>query len=123
MQKIFWRPGKRCFPDSMTLFLKIERWNAEKDGELSEQALRRKLETLGFSSNRYVYPPGTYFGTHTHEIDKMDAVLSGEFRITMESGAVVLGPGDAIHVPRGARHSAEVIGDEPVISLDGVKKR
>jgi quercetin dioxygenase-like cupin family protein len=33
----------------------------------------------------------------------------------------VLGPGDWVEVPRGAIHSAAVIGDEPVVSLDAIK--
>jgi len=101
--------------------VKIERWNPEKDGPLSEKALRQKLETLGYRATQYVYPPGTYVPTHAHEIDKMDAVLSGQFRISMGGGSVVPGPGDAVHVPRGVEHSAKVVSDETVVSLDGVK--
>lgn len=101
--------------------MNIERWNPENDGPLNEPALRNKLERLGYRVSRYVYPPGTYFATHTHEVDKMDAVLSGRFRITMGGKSVVLGPGDAVEVPRGAGHSAEVIGNETVVSLDAVK--
>jgi hypothetical protein len=33
----------------------------------------------------------------------------------------VLGPGDWIEVARGVRHSATVIGNEPVVSLDALK--
>ncbi len=51
----------------------------------------------------------------------MDAVLSGQFRISMGGGSVVLGPGDAVHVPRGVEHSAKVVSDETGVSLDGVK--
>jgi mannose-6-phosphate isomerase-like protein (cupin superfamily) len=51
----------------------------------------------------------------------MDAVVSGKFRITIADSSVVLGPGDALHVPRGTPHSAEVVGGVPVVSLDGVK--
>jgi len=102
--------------------MKIEHWNPDKDGPLNEPTLRKKLERLGYRVSRYVYPPGTYFATHTHEVDKMDAVLSGQFRITMGGKSVVLGPGDAVEVPLGAEHSAEVIGDETVVSLDAVKR-
>jgi quercetin dioxygenase-like cupin family protein len=91
------------------------------DGALNEPALRRKLERFGFSVSRYVYPPGTCFPPHTHNIEKMDAVLAGRFRISMGDEQIVLGPGDALVVPRGAEHSAEVVGSEPVISLDAVK--
>ena len=100
--------------------MKIERWNAEKDGVLSEQAMRRKLEQLGYQVTRYAYSPGTFFPSHTHATDKIDAVLSGSFRISMGKDSIVLRAGDFIHVPRGAEHSAEVIGDDPVVSLDAV---
>ncbi|HET7442756.1 MAG TPA: cupin domain-containing protein [Terriglobales bacterium] len=102
--------------------MKVERWDPEDDETLSEQTLRRKLEKLGYRVNRYVYSVGTRFPVHSHEVDKMDAVLSGEFRITINGESVVLGPGDAIEVPHGVEHSAEVVGDRSVVSLDGEKK-
>jgi quercetin dioxygenase-like cupin family protein len=101
---------------------KVEKWNPSVDGTLTETALRRKLERLGFSVSRYVYPPGTCFPPHTHNVEKMDAVVSGHFRITMGGEEFVLGPGDAILVPRGAGHGAVVVGSDPVISLDAVKR-
>src|SRR5512146_64216 len=101
--------------------MQVERWNPERDGALSEQALRRKLEKLGYSVARYTYPPGTFFPPHTHSQDKMDAVVSGRFRIRMGGEEVLLEAGDAVRVPRGAQHSAEVAGSQPVISLDAVK--
>jgi mannose-6-phosphate isomerase-like protein (cupin superfamily) len=66
---------------------------------------------------------GTFFDTHTHGVDKIDAVVSGSFRVTMADGSVVLGAGDAVWVPRGTPHSAEVVGELPVVSLDAVKVR
>ncbi len=101
--------------------MEVKRWQTGRDGEFSERALRQKLERLGYRVSRYVYPPGTYFAPHTHEVDKMDAVVSGRFRIRMGAASVVLEAGDAVHVPRGAEHEAEVIGDEAVVSLDAVK--
>ncbi len=99
----------------------LERWNEDVDGPLTEQALRRKLEARGYHASRYVYPPGTYFPDHQHSIDKIDAVLSGRFRMIVEGQEVILKPGDSIAVPRGTVHSAEVVGDEPVVSLDATK--
>lgn len=101
--------------------MQIESWNTEVDGPLSEAALRHKLESRGFSVTRYVYSPGTCFPRHTHAVDKMDAVLSGEFRIVMEGAEVLLRAGDALFVPAGVAHSAEVVGDESVVSLDGIR--
>jgi quercetin dioxygenase-like cupin family protein len=101
--------------------MKVERWNIQRDGPLTEEALHRKLEQMGYSVGRYVYPPGTYFGPHTHAVDKIDAVLAGQFRIVMEGQSVVLRAGDAVHVSKGVEHSAQVVGDEPVVSLDAMK--
>lgn len=102
--------------------MRVERWDPERDGHLSEASLRRKLEARGYRATRYVYPPGTFFETHSHAVDKMDAVLRGRFRITLPEGSVILEAGDAVEVPRGVEHSAEVIGDEPVVSLDAVRR-
>lgn len=101
--------------------MKIERWNQSVDGAFSEAALRRKLERLGYDVSRYVYAPGTCFPDHTHAVDKMDAVVSGRFRLIIEGREVILQADDAVEVPRGTVHSAAVVGDEPVVSLDGTK--
>ena len=103
--------------------MSVIHWNESLDGPFSEGALRRKLEAEGCLVARYAYPPGTHFPEHTHEVDKIDAVVSGRFRIVLGGHLHVLGPGDRIAVPRGARHSATVVGDETVVSLDAVKAR
>ena len=99
----------------------IERWNPARDGELSESAMREKLKRRGYRVSRYVYPPGTYFPNHTHAIDKIDGVLSGRFRLVLEGREAILEAGDCIAVPRDAVHSAEVLGNESVVSLDATK--
>ena len=63
--------------------MSVEHWDAAADGLLSEEGLRRKLEARGYAVSRYVYPPGTRFPPHAHGIDKIDAVVSGRFRMTM----------------------------------------
>jgi quercetin dioxygenase-like cupin family protein len=98
-------------------------WDPERDGPLSEAALRAKLEGLGYRCTRFDYTPGTFFARHAHDVDKMDAVLSGRFLLRMQGASVVLGPGDALAVPAGVPHSAEVVGEETVVSLDGVRPR
>ena len=66
-------------------------------------------------------PPGTCFPPHSHTVDKIDAVLAGRFRLVMQGRSAVLEAGDAIEVPGGVLHSAEVIGDSPVVSLDAIR--
>jgi quercetin dioxygenase-like cupin family protein len=103
--------------------MSVHRWNPASDGEPSEKALRKRLEADGYSVSRYVYPPGTHFPQHTHGVDKIDAVLSGQFELIVDGTRNILGPGDWIAVPRGVPHTATVVGDAPVVSLDAVKNR
>ena len=72
-------------------------------------ALRRKLEKRGYHVSLYTYSPGTRFPDHRHDVDKIDAVLSGRFRMKMGGRAVILEAGDCLVVPRGTVHSAEVV--------------
>jgi quercetin dioxygenase-like cupin family protein len=99
----------------------VEHWSEASDGPLSEEGLRRRLEARGYHVTRYVYPPGTYFPPHSHAVDKIDAVLAGRFQLTLQDENVLLTAGDALLVPRGVWHSAEVIGTDSVISLDAIK--
>ncbi len=103
--------------------MQIEHWDSEQNGLLGESALRAKLEARGYQVTRYVYPPGTVFPPHSHAADKIDAVLSGQFKMTMQGMSVILKAGDCLAVPRGEVHSAEVMGDQPVVSLDAVRVR
>ncbi len=99
--------------------IRIEKWDADQDGRLTEESMRGRFEYQGYSVTRYVYPPGTYFPDHTHDTNKIDGVLSGRFRISVLGESFVLEAGDSLTIPSGTVHSAEVIGDEPVVTLDG----
>ena len=101
--------------------MNLMHWDEAEDGPLTEVAMRKKLQDMGYSVSRYIYPPGTFFSPHTHGVDKIDGVLAGRFRMEMEGGAVVLEAGDMLEVPRGVVHSAEVVGNASVVSLDAVK--
>lgn len=102
--------------------MRVEHWDPRSDGPFTAAALRRKLEAMGYEVSTYAYPPGTRFGDHTHEVDKVDAVLAGTFRITVRGQPALLRPGDWLFVPQGVEHSAEVVGDETVVSLDAARR-
>jgi quercetin dioxygenase-like cupin family protein len=99
----------------------IEHWDTQQDGPLTEAAMRAKLQARGYQVQRYVYAPGTVFPDHAHGIDKIDGVLSGRFRIILQGEEYVLETGDRVAIPKGAVHSAQVVGDEPVVSLDATR--
>ena len=100
----------------------IEHWDESKWGPLNEANMRRKLIEDGYPSvSCYTYPGGTVFSEHTHPVDKKDAVLEGEFVITVEGDEFLLRAGDVIEVPSNTVHRAEVMGETPVVSLDATR--
>jgi len=101
--------------------INVETWDESTQGPLSEKTLTLLLEKKGYQVCKYVYPPGTFFSDHSHAVDKIDAVLVGQFEMNMKGMSVILGPGDSLEVPRGQIHSARVVGSEAVVSLDAVK--
>lgn len=102
--------------------MKVARWNEERDGALTEEALRRQIEARGYRTSRLVYEPGTRFPEHEHDVDKINGVLSGRFRFEAGGEEVVLEPGDRLEIPKGTRHAAEVVGEEAVVALDAKRR-
>ena len=101
--------------------IEVRHWNEKTDGPLDQSNMKKKLENEGYRVSTYTYSPGTYFDNHEHRVSKIDAVLSGTFRIGMNGKFINLEAGDWIEVPAGVVHSAEVLGKVPVVSLDAVK--
>ena len=99
----------------------VYHWDTETDGDLTEARFCEKLNALGYDCKCYTYTPGTCFSEHTHPVDKIDAVLNGCFLIRLYGVEVVLEAGDWVVVPMNTIHSAEVIGNQDVISIDAVK--
>lgn len=93
----------------------------DNNDTLDESALVELLENEGYCCTRYTYPEGTYFVEHSHAVDKVEAVLKGRLRINLYGESVILAAGDYIYIPANTIHTAEVIGDAPVISIDASK--
>ena len=101
--------------------MRVRHWDDTLDGPMSEAAMRRKLEESGYLVSRQVYPPGTRVPEHADALDKIDAVISGRFRMVVAGHFAILGPGDWVEIPRGVHHAAAAIGDEAVICLDAAR--
>lgn len=83
--------------------------------------LKRSLKTAGYLLYVYSYPGGMCFPVHTHEYEMIHIVLSGSLKITLDGTDNILVPGERFTVPAHAPHSAEVLGDSPVVCLDATK--
>eukprot|EP00850_Spirogloea_muscicola_P022039 SM000273S10249 [mRNA] locus=s273:86762:87388:- [translate_table: standard] len=101
--------------------MRVERWDAARDGPLSERAMADKLAREGYRATRYAFAPGTAFDYHSHAVDKKDSIAAGRFLFRMAGDEVELRAGDMLEVPRDVEHYAEVVGNEPVILFDATR--
>eukprot|EP01025_Chloroclados_australasicus_P021306 TRINITY_DN2237_c0_g2_i1.p2 TRINITY_DN2237_c0_g2~~TRINITY_DN2237_c0_g2_i1.p2 ORF type:complete len:140 (-),score=9.55 TRINITY_DN2237_c0_g2_i1:439-858(-) len=113
--------GQLRIPTTISMALKIEKWDESKYGKLNRENMRSKMRQEGYSVTFYSFQPGTVFPDHTHGMDKKDSILSGQFLFRMNGQEVILRAGDMIEVPKGVVHYAEVVGTDSVEFGDGSK--
>ena len=109
--------------ESAVVDLNISHWKASVDGPLTLENVAKKLKSLGYHFVEQQYAPGTVFYEHSHDSHTKDAVISGRFKVGMQDKEAVLEPGDILDIPAGIDHTAAVLGDEPVIVLEGEQGR
>ncbi|HSE98226.1 MAG TPA: cupin domain-containing protein [Blastocatellia bacterium] len=62
-----------------------------------------------------ILPPGCSVTPHHHNrLEEVYYILSGRGRMTVGGEQHEVGPGDAVFIPRGNRHTLENTGDEPI---------
>ena len=91
----------------------------------SEQiaALKQQLRDEGYNIYVYSYPGGMCFPPHSHDHDTIHVVLNGAMQISMEDADHILKPGERFVVPANTMHTAEVLGEMPVVILDATPPR
>lgn len=104
----------------MVLLMRIERWDPRRDGPLTEATLRKKLETRGYRASSRHHPAGSVTTVQADTLQRIDAVVSGLMKITLDGEAAILTAGDLVIVPRGAVRRVEVVGSSPVHCFEAV---
>ncbi len=101
---------------------RVEKWR--NSGAPDPVDLRERMEAEGFGTYGWTDRPGAFYGEHEHVNDQSHWVISGRLRLTVKGhGEFELGPGDRDFMPAGTVHSAQVVGDEPVVYLIGERDR
>lgn len=100
--------------------IEIERWDSKNLGELTEEKMRAKLRSEGFSALvRQVYPVRTSFREHQQPNDRKYAVLDGQLVVNVDGEPFILQAGDSLKVPAHTKRSAQVLGERDVVILEG----
>lgn len=99
---------------------RIERWAGLSAP--NPAMLRHMLVSEGYSVFQWCDQPDMVYGSHSHGEDQSHWIISGSLEITIERvGVFVLEAGDRDFMPANTRHSARVMGEEPVMYLIGAK--
>ena len=104
----------------MLTVMRIDRWDPRRDGPVTEAALRQKVEACGYQVSRFAWPAGTVVAAQAQDRERVDAVLAGILKITLDGESAILTAGDMVYVPRGAVRRVEVVGSFPAHCLDAV---
>ena len=105
----------------MTL-TRIERWDVRRDGPLSEAALHRKIEALGFVVRARTYPAGPATPS-AEDVHGITAIVRGLVKLTIDGEQIYLTAGDLAFIPRGALRTLEVVGPSSVLCLEAVQRQ
>jgi quercetin dioxygenase-like cupin family protein len=106
----------------MMLLMRIERWDARRDGPLSQSALQRELESRGYQVCGRAYPGGAVVAAETDHVEGIQAVVTGLLKVTIDGESAILTAGDLVFLPRGAVRRLEVVGPSPVLCLEGIAR-
>jgi mannose-6-phosphate isomerase-like protein (cupin superfamily) len=113
------KPGTRV-RSGMVLLMRIERWDVRRDGVLTEAALSDKLRTLGYDPLPRPLASGAIASARIHRRDRLEAVLAGLLKVTVDGESAILTAGDIVLIPAGTDRRLEAVGTSPVQCLEAV---
>lgn len=96
----------------------VDRWDARREGPVTEAALRDKVRACGYDVSSLAWPAGTIVPAEQQDRERLGAVITGVARITLDGESAILTAGDIVYVPRGAVRRVEVVGSSPARCLD-----
>ena len=94
----------------------LTRW-PESAGQITINKIRARLEQEGLRPTRFEMVPGDVYGDHAHPEAEIRWVVSGRMRILVNQEELILEPGDRLDLAANVVHSADVFGEEVVVTL------
>ena len=94
----------------MMNLMRIERWDVRRDGALTDAALLHKLQALGYEPVRRAYPSGAMAAVTIDDGVRVEAVISGLIKVTIDEEPAILTSGDIVFIPPRAARRIEVVG-------------
>lgn len=94
----------------------LTRWPAGA-GQITINKIRARLEQEGLQPHRFEMVPGDRYNDHAHPEAEIRWVVSGHMRVLIDHEELILEPGDRLDLAANVVHSADVLGEEVVVTL------
>jgi len=94
-------------------------WNAIDWKPVREGVDRKSFSGTGCTLALHRLMPGHEPKPHQHTHEQVVYILAGRIRFHVGDAVTELGAGGLLRVPPNTMHWGEVLGDEPVLNLDG----
>ena len=104
----------------MMMLMRIERWDVRRDGPLNETALRHKLAALGYEAAPSIHAVDGVATARADVSERVEAVVSGLIKVTIDGESAILTAGDVVFVPRGSVRRVEKVGPSAASGLHAV---
>jgi mannose-6-phosphate isomerase-like protein (cupin superfamily) len=104
----------------LMMLMRIERWDVRRDGPLNDAALRQKVKALGYEAAPALTQVDAVSTGHGEGNERVEAVISGLVKVTIDGESAILTAGDIVFVPRGAVCRTQAVGNSPASSLQAV---
>jgi quercetin dioxygenase-like cupin family protein len=98
--------------------MRIERWDVRRDGPLNQPAIEQKLRALHYEPVLRAYPAGAVIGAQRQPRQRVEAVISGLIKVTIDGDSAILSAGDIVFVPGDAAPRIEVVGAAGALCLE-----
>lgn len=99
--------------------LRLQRWDASRDGVLTAHRLRQRLEAQGLWVTERRLAPGSSHKVPAVDYDVLHVVLTGLLKVSVGTDSVVLGSGDTLFVPAGTAGAFDILGSAPAVVYAG----
>ena len=83
--------------------LSVKQW--PQSTPVTREKVAEAWSAEGFSCDLWVDPPGQQWLDFVHDTDEVVVVKEGRLQCEGEGNRALLGPGDEVLIPAGARHS------------------
>lgn len=100
--------------------MRVDRWDVRRDGPFTETALLHKVRALGYDPVTRAYPAGAMMSPQPDPRPRIQAVVSGLIKVTINSEAAILSAGDLVFVTPDAAPRLEILGPVGATCVESV---